>query len=62
MEPTTRLRGSVQCPDMRKEAAALLEREHARLLADSAAAAESEYTAAAADADVSASRSPPPRA
>merc|ERR1712075_19539 len=40
----------VQCPDMRAEAMALLELEHARLLAESAVAA------------VSASRSPPPRA
>ena len=43
----------VQCPDMRTEAMALLELEHARLLAESTAAV---------DAGVSASRSPPPRA
>ena len=43
----------VQCPDMRTEAMALLELEHARLLAESTAAV---------DAGVSASRSPRPRA
>jgi DNA polymerase III epsilon subunit-like protein len=43
----------VQCPDMRAEAMALLELEHARLLAESTAAA---------DAGVGASRSPRPRA